>query len=395
MAWWNKKGETSTKLGPIGSMGLVSFDDRWEPPEFLTELLPPTGLVQYRKMYWNDPVVGGLVFHLRSLVSSLKWRLEGDGPPWVEDCFSSWNGLENLIMDMSLSMVYGFWVGEAIIDSLPSMKDLEPRLQTTIYNITKDNVVQISLKGQATIPAKKCVLFTPLTEARNPWGVSLLRWAYKPWWNKSKIEASELMSIDRDVGGLPVMTAPEDFNFGAAIPGTPIFSKEAFQTLEWAKTVVKNIRSDKIRGLVRPSGWELELLRGDSPQVEEPIQRYNTEICVALLQAFSAMGTFAQRGGSRISNYVDIFLRACDWFASRISKTLETQFFGRWCSKWNQPTPKVVYNRATPVNMKDLASYVARLTSNGVIVPTPELEEALLALVDLPTKGDSEGGNDA
>lgn len=100
------------------------------------------------------------------------------------------------------------------------------------------------------------------------------------------------------------------------------------------------------------------------------------------------MGTFSSRAsGAASTTFVDLFLRACDWYAMSVKEAIEASV-NRWCERWNQPPIKVKCSKAQVVNMKDLASYVARLVAQEVITPTKELEQALLSLVDLPYGGD-------
>jgi len=368
--------------GPSAQTGLVT-GGQILPPEFMSELRPPAGLGKLRKLAYNDPVAGGLILHFRVLVSGLGWRVE-DPAPWLQPLLSQWGGLSPLIFDMTSALIYGFWVAEPWLTA-DYIKDLIPLIQTSIVQFTTEGVEQSSPTGYARVPWGKIVHFAPVTEGASPWGVPLCRQAYKPWWFKSKAEEAEAMSIDRDVGGLPVMTAPEDFDFAATIPGSPMYSEEAAQTLEWAKSVIRELRNAKLRGLVKPAGWTLEMLRAErGPDVHPTIQRYNTEICLALLQSFSALGLFSERAGGKVGSFVEMFLGAVDWLAERVAQTIQSQLLDRWQGLYGSAGGKVAFRRATPVNMKDLASYVARLASQGVIEPTGELERALLELVDLP-----------
>ena len=197
------------------------------------------------------------------------------------------------------------------------------------------------------------------------------------------------MGADRDLAGMPVMTAPEGFDFTAAVPSSPNYSELVKSTLDWATGVVSNIRRDEQEGVVLPYGWELELLKGQSSSLDTDkiIKRYNTEICLGLLEDFVSEGAFSySNANADISSY-DMFLDSCEGWAKFFEDGLNKQVIERVCS-YNgiKKVPKLKHAPVNADNIKDLASYVARLVSQGVINPTPKLENELLRIAKLPER---------
>jgi len=363
--------------------------------EFIEELRPPEGLLIYRKMRWNDPVIGGVMLQLESVLARLKWNVVGgsDGARELVDKMLS--SIPKLVWDMASAFTYGFYVGELIweVGDYVRLVDVEPRSQLTIIGFDFDRgVVRQRTPGgeEFEIPYAKVVHFVPVSEGRNPYGRSFLRHVYKPFYYKTAIEAAEAIGIDRDLSGLPVLRAPQGFDFNAADPSSPNYDPLVHATLQWATQLVTNIRRDKQKGVVLPFGWELTLLRGTSTasiDTDRIVRRYNTEICVALLENFLTGGTFSSTNQANVEMQVQNFLYACNSWAAIVADCINRQIVAKICEYNGIPEeerPRVVPSRANMINLRDLASYIARLVAQGVIEPTKPLEEALLAVVDLP-----------
>lgn len=357
--------------------------------DFMPELQLQDGLAEYKKMSWNDPVAGGILLRLRAMLGSIKWKFDSD--------VMSMKQIRRLITEMTSSFTYGFYVGEILygIDEKGQVMllDVEPRAQTSIQNILDGVVYQWNVTGQ--IPIGKCLHFTILDDNRWKFGRSLLRQAYKPYYYKKAIEATEAVGIDRDLAGLPILQAPEDFDFTAANPDSPNHNELAETTMDWAKDVVSGIRRDEQEGVVLPFGWNLSLLRGEKSgfDTDKVIKRYNTEICVGLLEDFVAEGSFSAstRGTSELS--IEIFKDSCESWAKEFEDAINEQVIQRVC-EYNgvKDVPKLGHAPINSSNITDLASFVARLVSQGVIDPTPQLQNGLLDIAKLP---EMKGGQNA
>ena len=370
----------------LGNLGLYYRDY-----ETIPELIPAYGLNTYRKMRLNEPIIGGLLFHYETILKKTRFNLKGKVNKYVEETLTD-RFFRKVVPDMASVLTYGFYCGEKIwkADDYVRLVDIEPRHQTTITTINKDNVVQSPETGdEVKIPKRKLVLFCLVSDSRYPYGISLLRWVYKPYFFKIAIEASEANAVDRDLAGLPTLTAPEGFNFAAADPNYPGYDPSIKDTVDWAVKVVTSIRKDNQQGVVLPAGWSLQLLRAEGSSsksnTDEMIRRYNTEMCIGLLEAFmtGALGVAAR--GTQGDLYLQTLLSACNGVAQTFADVFNEQVIPYICAYngaavecWVEPEP------ATNYNLKDLASYVARLVAQGVIEPTKELENGLLRIADLP-----------
>ncbi len=361
--------------------------------EFLSELAPPEGLERYYKMTKNDPLVGGLILHLKKIIQRMRFSISLNGSPANSFLTTYCPNLnfEGLIEEVCSAFTFGFYLGELIWQTSSNkviLSDLSPRWQPTICSMTTTQAEQQAANFYGLIPWTKCVHHIFYRENRNPYGVSLLRHLYKPYYYKVAIEASESVGLDRDLTGLPVMTAPESFDFSQADPASPDYDSTVKETLEWAVSIVSDVRRDQQQGVVKPYGWILDIIRGEnrtSVPTSEIISRYNTEMAAGVLQNFLSLGAFATASNTNAEIHLANFLNACDSYAGTIAQTINRQVFAK-IAEYNRldSYPELSFAPISSEKLADLASFVGRLTSQGVISPTTKLEKELLQIASLP-----------
>jgi hypothetical protein len=387
-------GKISKQHTPLGHKGWTDATDK-DP---MSELEPPSGLTKFRNMRLNDPIIGGLMLRLENVFKHADWEIVGPNTSLISSQLESLPyGMASLISDMTSSFVFGFSLNEKVWQAKNGkivLKDVEPRYQTTIDDFRDDKAIQRWSGGSAEIPIAKCVHFVPIEHCRNPYGESFLRQVYKPYYYKSSIEAAEALGIDRDLGGLPVLTAPEGFDFNKADTDSPSYDASYAATLTWANTLVGDVRRDHVEGVVKPYGWELEILRGETrttiPTVEI-INRYNTEIAVGLLQTFAVLGGFASTNNTNVTELVEDFHFICNAFLQMIARTIERQLIRDICILNDKTTtPTFRFKDVQRRDIDKLASFVVRLVKEGVIDPTITLEKSMLEKINVPYTADNE-----
>jgi hypothetical protein len=381
---FNKKKPRKKEYGRLG----YPTKEKGVPDlEFMSELEPPYGLNTYRKMRINDPIVGGLILQIENIMRQIDWSIEGENADFFNNMFSSMKKDKNwLLYEMSGAFTYGFYIGEKIWevkDGKIVITDVSPRFQPSITKINdkNGNVRQETTSGFYDIPYNKCVHHMFFSESRSPFGTAILRHIYKPYYYKINVEASESSSIDRKLSGIPVMTAPEGFDFAATDPESPDYSKTNYATLSWALDIVGKLREDSIAGVVKPHGWELDLKKVDDKgevSTNDIISRYNTEMAAGLLENFISLGAFATTNNANTEVNVKNFLRSCDTYASLLIDTVKTQIIDPVCRYNDLSSPEIKFNKINREKLTDLAGFFARLVSNGIISPTTTLEKELL-----------------
>ena len=174
------------------------------------------------------------------------------------------------------------------------MAELPIRAQETLYEWvydTNDNLIAMRQLpppnyGILEIPMGKALLFRTKSRKDNPEGRSILRSAYRSWYFKRRIQEIEGIGIERDLAGLPVITAPEKVDIFKNEPRMQQLKAEL-------QRYVKNIRRDEEEGVILPFGYKLELLStGGSRQFDTNaiINRYDTRIAMTVMADFILLG---------------------------------------------------------------------------------------------------------
>jgi hypothetical protein len=360
--------------------------------EFMADLMPPHGLERYRKMKMNDPIVGGLILQIENIMRRLRPVCKGERANEVMDMLNNLRGgISTLNYNIASAFTYGFYIGEKVYkyeDGRVTLVDIAPRYAPSITHINdaKHMVRQECSMGTFLIPYSKCVHHTVLQEAREPFGVSMLRHLYKPYYYKISIEASEAVGIDRDLTGMPVLTAPEGFNFENTDPDSPDYDPSAAATLEWALDLVSNVRKDSMSGVVKPFGWDLQIIRGsagtNTVNTSDTVSRYNTEMAAGVLENFMALGAFATTNNANTDVTVDNFLTACDAYSEGFAQTYKEQIIKPLCELNDWDVPDFTFMPVQAEDLTDIASFFTRLINAGAITPTTTLETELMKLAD-------------
>ncbi len=394
--FWQKKVEKKNFRRPAwrdkmqGALGYPESSKGQPQLEYMDELAPPYGLEYYRKMKTNDPVVGGLMLHMENIMRNMKWRIQGPNEELIIDMFNSFpGGISWMNFDLASALTYGFYIGEEIWDYRDGkvwLKDISPRFQPTIIAIDDENgnVRQQTTTGNFLMPYSKVVHHMVISENRSPYGVSILRHLYKPYYYKISIEASEMVGYDRDLSGVPMMSAPEGFDFTRTDPDSPNYDPETAATLEWALDTVTGIRKDTLTGIVKPDGWKFEIIRGEnrtSVPTNETISRYNNEMTAGVLQNFISLGGFASTNNANVEANIKNFLRACDAYGQATASTYNN-VIKKICELNNLDAPTFKFSPVNQESIESLASFFSRMVKNGVITPTTTLEKELLEISD-------------
>ena len=211
--------------------------------EFLPELQGKKGIETYREMADNDDVVGAILFAVDMLIRGCSWDTQpgGNTPADEEAADFVWQCMNDMtetwidtISEILSMLTYGWSAHEIVYkrrmgrkkdirlnskynDGRIGWQKLPIRSQETLYRWEyddNDNLLGLTQMPPPkfdliTIPANKLLLFRTKSSKGNPEGRSILRNSYRSWYFKKRIQEIEGIGIERDLAGLPVMTAPE------------------------------------------------------------------------------------------------------------------------------------------------------------------------------------------
>ena len=241
----------------------------------------------------------------------------------------------------------------------------------------------------ATIPIEKALHFRTKSRKNNPEGRSIFRSAYRAWYFKRRIQEIEGMGIERDLAGLPVLTAP---------PGMDIWNsadEDMIKVLDRAEDIVRNVRRDATEGIVKPCEWQFELVTsGGSRQFDTNaiIERYDTRIAMNTMSDFLLLGHQKVGSFALSSDKTHLFSMALGAYLDIICEVFNNQaiprLVGMNAEHFSGITdyPKLTHGDVEAPNLKDLSSYIRELTGCGAIVPDEDLEVYLREVANLPER---------
>lgn len=316
----NSTEQVNSNYKQLGSSGLSRYGG-WVYEEFLPQLRWPRAGGVYKEMSDNDPTIGAILYLAEMLIRNVEWKTQPvtssaedkEAAEFLKTCMddmdTSWNDTISEILSM---MTYGFSFHEVVYkirrgpeesnakyrsdytDGRIGWKRIPIRAQSTLaeWEFAADGDVKAFVQNtnelEAVIPLSKGLLFRTRVSRDNPEGKSLLRNAYRPWYFKKRIEEIEGIGIERDLAGLPMLTAPE---------GMDLWNTEDEKMVALkgnAEALVRNIRRDAEEGILLPAGWELKLLStGSARQFDTNtiINRYDNRIAITMLSDLILIGS--------------------------------------------------------------------------------------------------------
>ena len=391
--------------------------------EFLRELRGKKGIETYREMAENDDTIGAILFAVEMLIRQASWNVEpgGDTPKdkeaaeFVEQCMhdmqDTWT---DTISEILSFLTYGWSFHEIVYkrrmgktrdqktrskynDGLIGWRKLPIRAQETLYQWEyddEDNLIAMTQLpppnyGLITIPMDKAMLFRTKSRKGNPEGRSILRNAYRSWYFKRRIQEYEGIGIERDLAGLPVFTAPEDIAIWDEDDPDMVKLRTGMEAM------VQKIRVDELAGIVKPHGFEFELLNsGGSKQFDTNaiIQRYDTGMAMTVLADFIFLGHQQVGSFALSSDKTELFSMAIGAYLDIICETFNSQGIPQLIdvngSHFDGITdyPKLAHGDIENADIQKLAAYIKEMTGVGILVPDDGLEDYVREAAGLPER---------
>lgn len=282
-------------------------------------------------------------------------------------------------------------------DGLIGWRKLPIRAQETLYQWEydeEDNLIAMTQLpppnyGLITIPMDKAMLFRTKSRKGNPEGRSILRNAYRSWYFKRRIQEYEGIGIERDLAGLPVFTAPEDIAIWDEDDPDMVKLRTGMEAM------VQKIRVDELAGIVKPHGFEFELLNsGGSKQFDTNaiIQRYDTGMAMTVLADFIFLGHQQVGSFALSSDKTELFSMAIGAYLDIICETFNSQGIPQLIdvngSHFDGITdyPKLAHGDIENADIQKLAAYIKDMTGVGILVPDDGLEDYVREAAGLPER---------
>jgi hypothetical protein len=428
MAEMDRDIETEN-LDILGATGLKQNNGRVYE-EFLEDLRGDKAARVFKEMAANEPVIGGVLYAIRTLVRQTRFELrEADDTPQAkeaaefmhqclfEDMEQTWT---DTISEILSFLVFGYSVHEITykIRRGPTEKDrrfksrftdnkigfrgFPIRAQESVYQWDIDDhdgsilgVWQRPPPSYSTryIPREKFLLFRADAHKNNPEGRSILRTAYTSYYYKKKIATYEAIGVSRDLAGMPTLEVPLQILSSSASAGEKA-------VLAAMKDMIQRVGRDEYEGLVipseqladgSPSGYRLRLLSagGRRPiDVNEIIKRYESRIAMSMLGEFILLGTESVGSFALADTKTSLFSQALGTYLDSIVSEFNNNAIPKLMRLNNYPEeliPRLAYDDIETPDLAALAGALGGLVGAGILTPDDKLEEYMREYANLPT----------
>lgn len=411
----------NNKIVPLAEYGIGGYDFSGDfvRSDFLPQLQWPQAGQIYEEMSKNDPTIGAILFMAKQLVRRCRWSVKpgGDTPQdreaaefltsCMNDMDQSWN---EFVADALSMMTYGWSFHEVVYkvrggdskdvrckslhcDGKIGWRKLASRSQRTCYGweICQETGKIIALKQQAApdyrmriIPVEKAIHLKVEDNYGDPYGKSMLRNTYRPWFFKKRIEEIEGIGIERDLAGLPVLIPPANVDIWDAQDQRMVALKRN------AENLVKSIRRDQSEGVVIPNGWELKLLSTGSQRqfdTNQILNRYDQRIAITFLADIVMLG--ADKVGSFALADVkkSLLSAALETLLDSIADGINRQEVPR-LMKLNgyqlENLPQLIPDDVETPDIEQLATLLKSMNEVGMDTRDPAIEEFVRRIASLP-----------
>lgn len=413
--------------GPIfselGKTGLKESNG-WVYEEFLPKLRWPRAGAVYQEMSSNDPVITAIMLTAKQLIKQVTWsvtaastkRADVHAAEFVKTCMDDMNISWAGFIDELLSyFTYGFSYHEIVYkkrngdnrdpkkrskynDNRIGWRKIPGRAQTTLHSWMFDDeggiagMRQQTSEGVVDIPINRALLFRTTAERNNPEGKSFLRGAYRPWYFKKHIEEVEGIGIERDLAGLPVVTAPEGIDLNNKDDPKAVDAKNSSLKL------VSSIRRDRNDGVVLSSGWDLKLLStGGTRQFDTNaiINRYDQRIAITMLADIVMLGADKVGSFALAKTKQSLLAAVLDAQLADILDIINSYAVPRLIALNSFPgitgMPKITCSAVVAPDLTELGNYIKALSGSQMpLFPDVDLENYLREVAKLPPVDESD-----
>ena len=408
------------KFREYGKTGLYRFNTGWIYEEFLKELQGRRGVEVYKEMSENDDVIGAILFASEMLMRQSDWNIQEAGATqqdreaaeFVRSCMDdmeeTWS---DFISEVLSFLTYGWSYHEIVYkrrmgntknpethskysDGLIGWRKLPVRSQDTLWEWKYDEcdnligLVQCAPPRyeQVFIPLEKALHFKTKSRKNNPEGRSILRNSYRDWYFKRRIQEMEGIGIERDLAGLPVLTAPENVD---------IWSEDCKEELAKAESIVRSVRRDEREGIVLGNGWQFTLTStGGRRQFDtnQIIERYDTRMAMTVLADFVLLGHQNVGSFALSSDKTELFSVALGAFLDLICEVFNKQAIPRLIDLNGAHFagitgyPALIHGDIETQDLSKLGEFVSRMVGIGAITPDEHMEDYLRMAASLPER---------
>ena len=382
----------------IGKTGTTIFSGNITGEEYNPNLTGKQAIRNYEIMRRSDSTVHATLQVCKLPILSVRWKInpasdnEDDQRKarFIQrELFERNVMFTNFLREGLSSLDFGFAVAEKTYEltdfegsPMIGIQKIGFRKQVSILkwetDDKKEGVTQLLATGEsASIPAAKLIIFTNDKEGDNYEGISLLRYAYKHWHIKDKLDIINAVALEKTGVGVPILKKPANADTAE---------------LEAARDVMRNFRANEEAYIEIPIGWEVEMLdmkANTTKEIIPSIQYHDRQIMKSVLAQFLELGSSDASGSRAVSeDHSKLFLLSEEATARNIQNSIQEQLVKQLCdlnfSDMPNGYPKIVFDKIGNDNPKTAAESIEKFVTAGVLTAGAEVEEYIRELLHLP-----------
>jgi len=387
----------------FGGTGVGKLLTNLGADEYLPELSFPKCIQVYTRMRRSDATVQVLELAISLPIRATDFDIQpaSDDPTAKEAADLVYDNLfggmthtfDDFLRDALLALFYGFVVFEKVFeerDDYIIWRKFAPRHPSTIERFLFDEegglagIRQVGFDPQGRfrqvdIPIEKLLVFIWRREFGNPYGVSVLRAAYKHWFLKDLAYKLQAIALERWAVGIPVGKVPA---------GTAEQDKQTFLQM------LEAMRGHERAALVLPEDYNIELIGAEAGQranqaFVEAIQHHDTMIVKSVLAQFLNLGTGDVGSWALSRDHSQLFLMGLNsvaqWFAEHINRYAIPQLCRLNFGEDFTDFPELTFTDLRLVLQREvLAEAIGKLVQTGILTPDRSLQDWVRDVFDLP-----------
>lgn len=407
----------------LGATGLRHYrgiiDD-----EYRKELRGKQALKVYREM-GDDPIVSACLKTLKQLIAQTPIRVKPGADPRatelvetaIDDMSQTW---ANTRMEQLSHLQYGWSVSEVVpklrkgdnaepskksryTDGLRGWRKMAPRAQDSLDHWGLDDAggVQAFFQRPAPkydlreIPIDRLLLFQTEPWKGSPEGRCLLSGVYLPWYFQRKIKVIEAIGVERDMAGMPKISAPGD-----VLDETNPLHADKLAAL---RALGANLKIDQQAYVLVPSDvdpstnaklYDFELISSNSNGRRDTgviIQRYQRDMAIAMLCDFVLLGHENVGSFALTDSKKSITAMAVKGWNDADLAVYNRHAIPRLLRDNGMDTsdpPQLEAGDVETPNLLELAQAISLLTGAGALFPDQAVEQAVREVAHLPSLED-------
>lgn len=385
----------------IGQTGTYLFSGFISGEEYNNDLRGKVGLQTLDIMRRSDPTIHGALMVCKNPIIAADWVVlpASDDAADVEiadyvhrELFDRDINWQDILRQALSALDFGHCVFEKVLAATEfngapriGLAKIAYRKQRSIMKWAiegdKPGITQIlPAGGLVQIPRSKLVYVVNEQEGDNYEGISLLRYAYKPWKIKDSLEIMNAIALERMSLGIPILRVGDN--------NQTVSNDEVLK----ARAMLQNIRNNERAYLELPAGITIEMLDMKASQVKDTlptIQHEDRQILLSVLAQFLALGS-AGAGGSRSlsEDQTSLYLKSLEAVARTVQQAFQRdvvqQLVDLNYSNLKNGYPKLTFSNISDNDVSEIADAISKLMSAGAITADRDLENSLRKTINVP-----------